>query len=31
MPYIDQDKPRQEFSDLQKVRQKEGPYAGKRK
>ena len=28
---IDQDKLQQEFNDLQKVRQKEDPYAGKRK
>jgi len=28
---IDQDKLQQEFNDLQKARQKEDPYAGKRK
>jgi len=31
MPYIDQEKLQQEFNDLQKARQKDGPYAGKRK
>ncbi len=28
---VDQDKLQQEFNDLQKARQKEDPYAGKRK